>query len=118
MVELPTSVRYVKSGAGGRWWPDAKARSRIHAGWSSVPDELIRSGDMPAIEAVIQAEFGAKPNATQDANALPNSAMQAQCEPAPLGYSARAKIRHPSPETTFAACHMEASKIIPSAIFQ
>ncbi len=70
MIDLPASVRYVKNGAGGRWWPDAKAMSRIHAGWGSVPDELIRSADVPAIRAVIQGQYGAKPGATQDINAL------------------------------------------------
>lgn len=69
-MDLPTSIRYVKNGAGGRWWPDAKSRSRLHAGWSQVPDEMLRAGDVPAIGAVLREQYGSKPGATQDLNAL------------------------------------------------
>ena len=68
--DFPASVRYVKNGAGGRWWPDAKSRSRLHAGWSQVPNEMLRTADVPAIEAVLRERYGSKPGATQDLNAI------------------------------------------------
>ena len=68
---LPNPVRYVKNGEGGRWWPAAKAaRGQVHLGWRIVPHALLRTADMIAIEPLIRAEFGAKPGATQDLNAL------------------------------------------------
>jgi hypothetical protein len=68
---LPNSVRYVKNGEGGRWWPAAKkAHGQVHLGWRSVPYALLRSADMAAIEALIRSEFGTKRGATQDFNAL------------------------------------------------
>ncbi|WP_181425483.1 restriction endonuclease [Methylobacterium sp. B4] len=70
MPDLPTSVRYVKNGAGGRWWPDAKSRSGLHAGWSRVPDEMLRATDLSAIAAILREQYGLKPGATQDLNAL------------------------------------------------
>ncbi|WP_438345743.1 restriction endonuclease [Methylorubrum populi] len=70
MSDLPGSVRYVKNGAGGRWWPDAKSRSRLHAGWSQVPDGMLRAADVAAIEAVLRGQYGSRPGATQDLNAL------------------------------------------------
>lgn len=68
--EIPASVRYVKNGPGGSWWPDAKNRSRLHAGWSHVPHDLIQSIDATAITALVRRHYGSKPGATQDANAL------------------------------------------------
>jgi hypothetical protein len=44
--ELPDSVRYVKNGGGGRWWPVAHARGQVHAGWSDVPVSALTSNDM------------------------------------------------------------------------
>jgi len=67
---LPGSVRYVKNGAGGQWWKAARDNGQIHAGWRSVPAPLRLAADMVAIESLIRAEFGAKPGATQDYNAL------------------------------------------------
>lgn len=67
---IPNTVRYVKNGEGGRWWPTAKTRSEIHLGWRSVPHELLRAGDLPAIRALIQGQYGEKPGATQDVNML------------------------------------------------
>jgi hypothetical protein len=46
MTALPNSVRYVKNGAGGRWWTAAKAKGQIHASWKSVPDEALRARDL------------------------------------------------------------------------
>lgn len=68
--DLPVSVRYVKNGAGGRWWPDAKSRSRLHAGWSQIPDEALREIDIAAMGAILREQYGARPGATQDLNAL------------------------------------------------
>lgn len=67
---LPTSVRYVKLGAGGRWWKAAIERNEIHFGWKAVPDDLVAAADLVGIEAAIRAEFGKKPGATQDFKAI------------------------------------------------
>jgi hypothetical protein len=67
---LPNSVRYVKNGRGGQWWKAAKANGQIHLGWRIIPDILLRTANMAEIEPLIRAEFGAKPGATQDFNAL------------------------------------------------
>ena len=67
---LPDSVRYVKNGAGGRWWEAARDNGQIHAGWRKIPDALLRTADMGQIESLIRAEFGNKPGAMQDFNAL------------------------------------------------
>lgn len=68
--ELPSSVRYVKNGPGGRWWPAAKAHGQIHAGWKSVPDEMLRAGDLAGLLRAVREEFGARSGAMQDFNAL------------------------------------------------
>jgi hypothetical protein len=69
--DLPQSVRYVKNGAGGKWWKIAKARGQIHVGWSIVPDDLLRTADLDCIKACIQRHFCGKPGAaTADFNAL------------------------------------------------
>ena len=65
---LPNSVRYVKNGAGGKWWKAAKARGQVHAGWEDVPDELLRDANMAAIERNIRSSAGG--GKTQDINAL------------------------------------------------
>ena len=70
MSEFPASVRYVKNGAGGRWWAAAKSRSQIHAGWGHVPDDMIRRGDLAKVEATIRTYWGNKQGATQDVNAI------------------------------------------------
>jgi hypothetical protein len=64
---LPDSVRYVKNGAGGKWWSAARGNSQIHAGWSDVPDELLRARDLVAIKRVHQS---GKMGPSQDFNAL------------------------------------------------
>lgn len=68
--ELPASVRYVKNGPGGAWWKDAKAASRLHAGWSQIPDALLQDRDSAAIAALIRRQYGTKAGATQDLKAL------------------------------------------------
>lgn len=67
---LPSSVRYIKNGPGGRWWKTAKERGQIHCGWRGVPAALLEAGDLAAIEPIIRSEFGVKRGATQDFNAL------------------------------------------------
>ncbi len=67
---LPDTVRYVKNGAGGRWWGTAKARGEIHAGWMSVPRELLRAADLDAIKPVLKKWWDGRRGATQDFNAL------------------------------------------------
>jgi hypothetical protein len=70
IVSLPDSVRYVKNGPGGQWWKTAKANGQMHLGWRNIPDTLLRTADMEPIEGLIRAQFGNKPGATQDFNAL------------------------------------------------
>ena len=48
-VELPDSVRYVKNGGGGRWWPAALERGQVHAGWSDIPGSVVASKDMQLV---------------------------------------------------------------------
>jgi hypothetical protein len=67
---LPTSVRYVKNGAGGQWWKAAKANGQIHLGWRNIPGALLLAADVDPIEKLVRAEFGKKAGATQDFNAL------------------------------------------------
>lgn len=67
---LPDSVRYVKNGGGGQWWRAAKANGRVHLGWRTISDTLLRTADMEPIERLIRAQFGDRPGATQDFKAL------------------------------------------------
>lgn len=67
---LPNSLRYVKLGAGGRWWEAAKERGQIHFGWKAVPDEALASADYAVIESTIRGEYGDKSGATQDFKAV------------------------------------------------
>lgn len=67
---LPRSVRYVKLGAGGRWWRSARKRGEIHFGWKSVPGEALAAGDLGTVERTIREEYGPKPGATQDFRAV------------------------------------------------
>ena len=70
-ITLPNSVRYVKNGAGSRWWPAAHDHNQIHAGWKCVPRELLLTPNFPTIRQIIKAEFGLKKGAAQrDYNAL------------------------------------------------
>jgi hypothetical protein len=69
-AKFPTSVRYVKYGRGGQWWRAARANGQVHLGWKRVPKELLPRPDFPKIEQLIKAEYGARPGATQDFNAL------------------------------------------------
>jgi len=68
--KLPTSVRYVKNGSKGRWWPVAKAGEQVHLGWNEVPGTLLQKPDYSKIEKKVRAYFGNKPGATQDFNQL------------------------------------------------
>jgi hypothetical protein len=67
---LPSSVRYVKNGDSGKWWKAARENKQVHAGWKSVPGELLRAPDFPEIERLIKDAFGTRQGATQDFNAL------------------------------------------------
>ncbi len=69
-IVLPKSVRYVKNGAGGRWWQAARADNQIHLGWKIVPRKLLLAPDYPKIKQLLKTEFGARRGATQDFNAL------------------------------------------------
>jgi hypothetical protein len=67
VASLPDSVRYVKNGQGGRWWPAAKQLGQVHLGWSNIPRDLLTSpGDFSAISQAHQASGGS----TADTNAL------------------------------------------------
>ena len=62
--QLPSRLRYIKNGGGGKWWPRAKAAGELHAGWDDYPDEMILSRDIAGLEAF----HGSSPR--QDFNAL------------------------------------------------
>ena len=62
---LPNSVRYVKNGAGGKWWTAARANGQIHGGWRIIPDGLLHAAELVQIEALIRQGFGAKRGATR-----------------------------------------------------
>jgi hypothetical protein len=66
--QLPSSVRYVKNGRNGRWWSSAKANGQLHAGWKSIPDELLLKKDFGEIEQLFQAQYGERRGARQDFN--------------------------------------------------
>ena len=68
--DLPTTVRYVKNGGGGRWRPAAKASEQIHLGWKGIPRELLMKPDFAEIERLMKVHYGAKPGAMQDFNQL------------------------------------------------
>jgi len=72
--ELPSTVRYVKNGRGGRsggqWWKAAKEHAQLHAGWKIVPDTLLLSPNYSKIEAIIRGAFQDQGAATRDYNAL------------------------------------------------
>ena len=56
---LPESVRYVKNGRGGKWWPAAKANGQIHAGWENIDGDLLRRADLDEIKKrILSAENG------------------------------------------------------------
>lgn len=65
---LPSSVRYVKNGRGGRWWKSAHSNGQIHAGWKDIPDQLLLKKDLSAIETILREQYGDKPGANQDIN--------------------------------------------------
>ena len=68
--KLSSSVRYVKNGRSSQWWAAARTRGEIHAGWDSVPDELLLKKDFAKIEASIRELHGERTGATQDFNQL------------------------------------------------
>lgn len=63
-------MRYVKNGAGGRWWPAAKSDGQVHLGWSNTPKELLLKPDFVEIERVLREWWGVRRGARQDFNAL------------------------------------------------
>lgn len=67
---LPISVRYVKNGRGGQWWPEAQKNEQVHLGWKTVPKGLLKAPDFDKLRKIIQTEFGSRRGATQDFNAL------------------------------------------------
>jgi hypothetical protein len=69
-IAIPNSVRYVKNGRGGQWWQAARTGGQIHLGWKCVPRNLLLTPDLPRIRQIIKTEFGPRPGATQDFNAL------------------------------------------------
>lgn len=68
--KLPSTVRYVKNGQGGRWWREAHKKGQVHLGWKSVPKKLLVAPDFTKIEKIIRGVFGPRRGATQDFNAL------------------------------------------------
>lgn len=69
-THLPTSVRYVKNGRNHRWWQAARSKGQVHFGWKDVSRELLQEKDFEGIEQAIKAQYGARPGAGQDFNAL------------------------------------------------
>ncbi len=68
---FPKSVRYVKNGEGGKWWSAAKRDAQIHAGWTTVPRNLLQSADIARIRELDPRLFGRTQGAaTSDRNAL------------------------------------------------
>jgi hypothetical protein len=68
---LPNSVRYIKPGPGGRWWPVAKAAGQVHAGWRDVPASVLIKRDMSEAEAILRKLPGGETGAaTRDISAL------------------------------------------------
>jgi hypothetical protein len=53
---LPNSLLYVKNGKGGAWWPAAKSKNQIHAGWHLLPSKLIRPEDRHGARRSVQRE--------------------------------------------------------------
>jgi hypothetical protein len=69
-TKLPTSVRYVKNGRRGQWWPVARANGQVHLGWKPVPKELLVKPDFPEIERILRRVNGPRQGVKQDFNAL------------------------------------------------
>jgi hypothetical protein len=63
---LPTSVRYVKNGSGGRWWQAAKSLQQVHLGWSNVPGHMLLAADRTAIEPIIASGYNGKKGAAKN----------------------------------------------------
>jgi hypothetical protein len=56
---LPKSVRYVKNGRRGEWWPTARAEGQIHLGWGEIPASMLTNpGDFSDIAAKITGAYG------------------------------------------------------------
>jgi hypothetical protein len=68
--KLPASVRYVKNGRKGQWWPAAKTGEQVHLGWNEISGGLLRRPDYEKIEKKVRAWFGNRRGATQDFNQL------------------------------------------------
>ena len=60
------SVRYVKNGRRGCWWPVARDQGQVHAGWSNVSHALlVDPGDFVAVQAAVEQD----PTQNQDPGA-------------------------------------------------
>jgi hypothetical protein len=70
METLPTSVRYVKNGQGGKWWSTAKENGQVHLGWREVPGHLLESRNLSAIEPLVVTASGHQGALTRDFGAL------------------------------------------------
>jgi hypothetical protein len=67
---LPQSVRYMKNGAGGKWWTAAKDRGQLHFGWWFLPRDLLQQRDLDGIKACIGERYKKQGAATADFNAI------------------------------------------------
>jgi hypothetical protein len=67
---LPFSVRYVKNGRKSQWWKASFTNGQIHLGWKSIPSELLLKTDLVAIKEFLRNQYGSRPGATQDFNAI------------------------------------------------
>lgn len=69
-ANLPRTVRYVKNGAGGCWWPAAKAHEQMHIGWTDVPDDVLLGDNLDEVERAVRASIVRRASATADYNML------------------------------------------------
>jgi hypothetical protein len=67
---LPLTVRYIKNGEGGCWWPSAKKDDQLHLGWKHIPSEVLKSRQLDIIEPMVRNQFENQGAATRDLNQL------------------------------------------------
>lgn len=56
-LHLPSGVRYIKNGPAGQWWPTARLKGELHAGWNEVPAAVLRSGRAEDARPYVEAQF-------------------------------------------------------------
>ena len=64
------TVRYVKNGAGGKWWRSAKDLGQVHLGWNIIPHPLLLDTNINAIENILLDHFSTQGAAKRDLKQL------------------------------------------------